>query len=97
MMNVSAPGGTERQQGEQPKERPFGPRVRPFQSWIGRPGGTLGSDERGNAHNHDHCQGGENNVLCHGIAHERDAFFQLLFILGVVGPRINGLAGSGRG
>ena len=85
------PGGTERQQAEEPEKRPFGPGIGAAQSGIGRAGGALGSEQRGQDHNHDDRQGGEENILLHGLAQEGDAGFQLLFVLGVVGFRIDGL------
>ena len=78
MINVSAAGGAEGQQAEQPEKRPFGPGVGAAQSRIGRGRGALGADQRGKDHNHDDRQGGEENVLPHRLAQERDAGLQFL-------------------
>ena len=87
MMNVSAAGGAERQQGEQPEERPLGPGVRPARIGIGRAGRALGADQRGQGHHHDHRQGREKHVLQHGVAQEGNAVLQLLVVFRIVGLR----------
>ena len=73
MMKVSAAGGAERQQGEEPEERPLGPRVRPAQRRVGRAGRPLRPEDGGQHHHDDHRQGREEGVLEHGVAQEGDA------------------------
>ena len=67
-------GRAERQQGEQPQERPVGPRIR-ARAASGRAGrsGPWGRATAASDHDDDHGQGREEGVLQHGVAEEGDA------------------------
>jgi len=85
------PGGTEGQQAEQPQKRPFGAGIGAAQRRIGWSGRAFGSNERSDDNHHDDRKRGEKQILPHGLAQEGDAGRQFLFVLGVIGFRIDNL------
>ena len=92
MMNVSADGRAQRQEGKQPPERPIGLRIRAEQRGLGQCARALRSGDRRQHDDDDDGQRREKSVLQHRLAEEGDAlFFSSFSYSSWIGPRIDGL------
>src|SRR5207302_351569 len=89
-------GRAQRQQGEEPQERPLRPRVRAAQRGIGGPRRTLGTNNRRDHYDNHNDQRREEHVLEHRLAQERHALLELFFVISVVSSGIHRFAGGWR-
>ena len=80
MMKVSAAGGLSDSKANSHRNGHSGRGLAPGSVGSGGPVGPFGPEHGGQNDHADHGQGGEQNVLHHGIAEKGNAALELLFI-----------------